>query len=396
MNILDVSPYGVYPPKSGGSTRIYSLNYELARQNNVTLFSQGIRKFELKYPLRSWITNISGNFEEYRFVSKFSLSVTYLSDLIQIHPMFSGNVLSLLSPKVLTNLMEKNDIIQVEHPWQFEYIYKFKPDNIPLVLCEHNVEFDLLSQYRKSSLLSKKMREICKKKEKYAIENADAIFTTSQDDINRLADFCNISKNKFYVIPNGVNISKFNLSTEEEKSKIKKMMNLDGKKVVLFAGSKYIPNIEAVYAIQRISDKVENKEIVFLVAGRVGESFTSRENLHFTGYVDNISNYFKMADLAINPMISGSGTNLKVLEYLASGIPTITTEIGARGLNIENGKHAIISKIEDFPKWINILFENPDLYTKLQIDGRKLMENKYDWKQIAKKQFTIYEKLLKH
>ena len=34
-----------------------------------------------------------------------------------------------------------------------------------------------------------------------------------------------------------------------------------------------------------------------------------------------------MADIGINPLISGSGTNLKMLEYLSSGLPTVTTPI---------------------------------------------------------------------
>jgi glycosyltransferase involved in cell wall biosynthesis len=144
----------------------------------------------------------------------------------------------------------------------------------------------------------------------------------------------------------------------------------------------------------KIAKKIKNKDILFIVAGSVGNSFKNLKNVLFTGYVDDISIYFKVADLAVNPMISGSGTNLKTLEYLACGIPTITTKVGARGLEIENEKHAIISEIEDFHKWINILLENSDLYAKLEINGRELVIDMYDWKQITKKQVVIYEKLL--
>ena len=34
----------------------------------------------------------------------------------------------------------------------------------------------------------------------------------------------------------------------------------------------------------------------------------------------------------INPMISGSGTNIKMFDFMAAGLPIITTDIGARGI----------------------------------------------------------------
>jgi glycosyltransferase involved in cell wall biosynthesis len=389
MNILEISPIGVYPPKSGGHTRIHNLNLEISINYNVFLFSQGIRKFELKFPLRSWITEINEKYIEYRFVSALSLAASYLFVLGKknIPPIFSGDILKIVNPRILKKKMRDSDFIQIEAPWQFEYAYKNKPEDTPIVLVEHNVEFDLLEQSVSSkSILIKKLLRIAKEKERYAVESADAIFAMSQEDMDRLTEEFNVTKTKVHIIPNGVDVSKFYPSPKEEQERMKEKIGLGKKKVILFTGWIHHPNFEAVEEILKISDKIKNKDIIFLVAGRVGDSFENRENVLFTGYVEGIMNYFKAADIAINPMMSGSGTNLKMLEYLASGIATITTKIGARGLDVENEKDLIISKIEDFPIHINNLLNDDDLCTILRESGRKLVEEKYDWKKIAEKQ----------
>ncbi|MDW5549184.1 glycosyltransferase family 4 protein [Methanosarcina sp.] len=398
MKILVVSPFSVYPPKSGGTLRINNLNLELSKNDNICLFSQGIRKSELRNIYKkTWVSKINSNYIEYHFVNIPSLVISYILALYIKYPsrIFSGNFLNVDDSSLLYKCMKDADIIQVEHPWQFQFIYNNRPHEIPIILVEHNVEFDLFEQVMNSnSIIMRKLLKICRKKEEFAAKKADAVFAVSKDDAKKLCEEFHISESKVHVIPNGVDTSNFVPYINSEKEKTKKLMNLNEKKIILFTGSRHISNIHAVNNILEISKKIKDKNILFIVAGSVGNSFKNLKNVLFTGYVDDISIYFKVADLAVNPMISGSGTNLKILEYLACGIPTITTKVGARGLEIENEKHVIISEIEDFPEWINILLEDSDLCTKLEVNGRELVIDMYDWKQIAKKEFTVYEKLV--
>lgn len=91
------------------------------------------------------------------------------------------------------------------------------------------------------------------------------------------------------------------------------------------------------------------------------------------------------SDAALNPLIYGSGTNLKMLDYMAAELPIITTHIGARGLDIINDTHAIICDINEFKKNILKLFKDEDFYKKLKENGRKLVKEKYDWTEITDK-----------
>jgi glycosyltransferase involved in cell wall biosynthesis len=50
------------------------------------------------------------------------------------------------------------------------------------------------------------------------------------------------------------------------------------------------------------------------------------------GRLEALGDAFAVAPLAINPVLSGTGLNIKLIDSLAHGAPMITTETGARGL----------------------------------------------------------------
>lgn len=92
---------------------------------------------------------------------------------------------------------------------------------------------------------------------------------------------------------------------------------------------------------------------------------------------------YRVADVALNPMTSGSGTNIKMLDYMAAGLPVISTPVGARGLDLEDFKNALICEISGFPEKISRILEDRKLYTEIRSNGRKHVEDKFDWKKIA-------------
>jgi glycosyltransferase involved in cell wall biosynthesis len=55
-----------------------------------------------------------------------------------------------------------------------------------------------------------------------------------------------------------------------------------------------------------------------------------------------------VADLALNPVATGSGTNLKMLDYFAAGTPVVSTPFGARGLGVNPGEHYMIGESHRF------------------------------------------------
>jgi glycosyltransferase involved in cell wall biosynthesis len=116
-------------------------------------------------------------------------------------------------------------------------------------------------------------------------------------------------------------------------------------------------------------------------------AFINSKNVYLLGQIseEEKREIFKISDIALNPMLGGSGTNIKVLGYLSAGIPTITTPTGARGLDLIDQEHALICDISDFPKKIHELLSDNQLAESLKKNGRKLVEERFDWDSIVKK-----------
>jgi glycosyltransferase involved in cell wall biosynthesis len=92
-----------------------------------------------------------------------------------------------------------------------------------------------------------------------------------------------------------------------------------------------------------------------------------------------------VAAIAINPMSEGSGTNMKMLDYLAAGVPVVSTEVGARGLELDRGRHARIVPLERFPTAIRAsLEESPDEADARAREGRRHVEEHFDWAVVAR------------
>ena len=395
MKIVDLSDISTYPPRSGGQIRIFNLNFELSKYHTIFQFSSRpyiynmirfsdllLHNHEIK--LKSSMRKITEQYVEYTFSNPLFLLIAYITSKCRMS-VFTPTLLDPSSFYTLKRKIIQSDLVQIESPWLFDWIYKHIPKNKPMILDEHNVYYSLSAPHA---------REM-ERKESNAVEKADGILVCSEDDSSLLCNKYNVEKSKVHVIPNGVNVSSFKVLSQTEKEELKRQFGFVDKKIVLFVGSRHLPNIDAVKVIHSIASKVTLKNIIFVIAGSVG-NWVSREkqdNILYTGYVGDISPYFMMADIAINPMLSGSGTNLKMLEYLASGLPVITTEIGARGLLVKNEEHVLISTVEDFPQKIEELISDTKKCILLKKKGRMLVEDHYDWKIIARKLSSVYGKL---
>jgi GT2 family glycosyltransferase/glycosyltransferase involved in cell wall biosynthesis len=53
--------------------------------------------------------------------------------------------------------------------------------------------------------------------------------------------------------------------------------------------------------------------------------------------------YLRSAAVAINPAVSGSGVNIKLVEYLATGIPVVSSTRGTAGLLLEPGQDLLVA-----------------------------------------------------
>ena len=134
-------------------------------------------------------------------------------------------------------------------------------------------------------------------------------------------------------------------------------------KDLVFIGSAYLPNVQAVENIMDIAKELP--DLSFRVIGNVAQAVKKKSappNVYFLGTVSNEikDRILSESMLALNPIEIGSGRNLKINDYVSHGVPVLTTEIGARGFDPELRENFIVSEVANFADSIRKLSESRD------------------------------------
>ena len=79
--------------------------------------------------------------------------------------------------------------------------------------------------------------------------------------------------------------------------------------------------------------------------------------------------------LALNPVTEGSGRNLKMVDYLAHGLPVLSTPIGVRGFeDFSITDSIIVSELGQFGSKIEKLSEDREMVERMSKNSRILYE----------------------
>jgi glycosyltransferase involved in cell wall biosynthesis len=389
--ILVLSTYSCYPPRGGGQHRLYNIYSLLAKDFDVTICSiietnKQYQNLVLDNGLKQVCVpqSIEHAKSQWEVEKKIGVNLydVAMIDFIDLSKEYVENV---------KELAVDSDIVVFSHPYLWP-LNKYIGSNKTVIYEAHNLEYLLKKDYLKDSRYISKIYNT----EKEAALKSDLVLCTSKEDKENLIETYGAKPEKILVTPNGVDTSRIHFINREDREKQKELTGLSGATTIIFVGSWHPPNLEA---LKFITDELsrKHKEYKFLVVGSVKDYYFNEygklpKNVLAFGTVDEDEKYeiYKLADVAINPMFSGSGTNLKMLDYMSAGIPVISTYIGARGLDIENEVHALICSSEEFHVKISKLLESKELQQKLTINARNLVEQKYSWEIIAQ---SIIEKL---
>ena len=230
--------------------------------------------------------------------------------------------------------------------------------------------------------------QLVKRIEGDACRKSDLILACSENEKRELMDIYRVAADKIIVITNGA-LYRDEIALLEKISKRPEFGLTVDDKVVLFIGAYYKPNIDAAQSIVSVIAP-QLKDFTFLIAGSVQEAFRRSnlpKNVHFLGQLsqERMHSALSISDIAINPMFAGSGINIKMLDYMAYGLPIVTTECGFRGINAEGMHPALITPVEGFAENIRKLMNDKQLSAIMGKDGRSLVRRSYDWKSLSSK-----------
>lgn len=303
--IMILSPHNPFLRSNGGENRIFLLAEEYSKKMNVILVCPrgkiSSKKIKVYQPFKDSAKEKTFNFK-----------------LIKELRSIIGK--------------EKPDLLQVEFPWQSINLMLLGKR---FILDEHNVEFLRFKRTKSKKWFLIYLYELL------ACKYAKKIICVSRTDEKFINKYFWIGNEKTEVIENPVDKKLF-FPNKKNKIKIKRKLGMkNSEKFILFFGQlDYQPNVEAIEVIKnKILPKLDKKKQKYkiVICGKGdGKGILKKfhhKNLIFKGFVNEIQKYVNSADVVIAPLISGSGTRIKILEALACKTRVISTSIGAEGIN---------------------------------------------------------------
>ncbi len=95
------------------------------------------------------------------------------------------------------------------------------------------------------------------------------------------------------------------------------------------------------------------------------------------------------------PLRIGGGSRLKILEALASGLPVVSTRIGAEGLRLEDGRDlTVVERPEDMAAALVRCIRAPDEARRMTEHGRRVVRERYDWDVLADRLGAVWESVV--
>lgn len=375
--ITVVTTYPIYPPRGGGQNRIYYLYKELAKSMSVNIVCLAHENDEYKKcEIAPNLVEIKVPKTRQHAEKEWKIEEQAGIPATDIAMLFLYNETPLFVSEVKNSCIDSEAVI-ISQPYTY-FLIKEHIDK-PIIYESHNVEYYLKSQMLKNTPYNLKLLKKLFEAEMGACLNAQFTTICALDDAKTMEKLYKFNAEKAVLVPNGVDLSTVPYISKKERTHLKASLHVENQLIILFIGSWHQPNIDAVEEIFKFSKKLP--QCIFIILGSVGNYFATKDkpiNVGFTGITSDAEKemYLSIADVAINPMLTGSGTNLKMLDYMANGIPVLSTQIGARGLNIPDGYIAVCD-INEFDRHILEINKYVDIEK-----CRKYVETNYSWPSI--------------
>ena len=395
MKVLMLTPYLPYPLLSGGQIRTYNLLKKLAKKHDVTLFALIKEDSERQYipELQKYCTKIKV-FK--RSKKPFTLRNIFKTAFSSFPFLVMRNHVPETIKAVEEELSkEEYDLIHAETFYMMPHI---PSTTIPTILVEQTIEYLGYESYAKNftwgllkPLLNIDINKI-KKWENYYWNSCTKLIVMSDNDREYISKQIN-DPQKIEVVSNGVDTEWFS-----QKDK-----NLPDNLTVLSVGTfKWLPNVEAtsflVEDVWPLIKKKLPKAKLWIVGNaptkRIFEYQKKDSAITVTGGIPDIRDAFNGAHVLVAPVFSGKGTRYKVLEAMASETPIIATDIAVEGLGVKDGEHVLTSNTAaGMAKSTVALLQNSKLRKKLAKNGKKFVQEHYDWNPISQKLDQVYQSL---
>jgi polysaccharide biosynthesis protein PslH len=255
---------------------------------------------------------------------------------------------------------------------------------IPTVLFQHNVESLL---WRRRARYETNWLDRLTSKIEYAkmarfepaqVRRFHQVLAVSDQDCSAMGSM--VDPERIMVIPTGVDLGMYQHNRNAQPTT----------PLVVFAGSMdWAPNVDAVeYFCRDIWPHVLGKlpEARFRIVGRtphIRVRNLASTSIEVTGTVPSIVDHLREAAVLVVPLRMGGGTRIKIYEGMAMGKATVSTRVGAEGLDVRHGHDILLA--DDpyrFAEHVVTLLCDPAMRREYET-AAAATARQYDWSRIA-------------
>lgn len=375
---------------NGGMQRCFNIINQLAKHFELTAiihqdkqaFLKAINDFPSVASAKIYSTKDSHPKDIFSLLpSKFQKALRYRWYKKQIYGSADGNFLSYYL--ILKHLLrtQKFDVVILENLATLNAISVIRKydKQVKIIYDAHNVDTNLAkAALAKKEVNPKRLKEICKA-ETTLHKEVNALFTCSDDDKK---EFLKLNKEKLpvKVVPNGVNIPEqsFNEAVKKEYPSY-----------ILFCGSLWsLPNAEGLFWFVKkiwplVLDEFPNLKLLVVGSGDLPGKYSEigqTESIEFSGPVEDVKEWYNKATISVVPLLTGSGTRLKILEAMGIGVPVVSTSIGAEGIKYSDNSDILIADKEElFAEKVIYFLKNKEIRLDTQKKAKELVKKNYDW-----------------
>lgn len=312
VRVISIVPYKILPARLGGEKGIAVFNEYVGREVSITAIGTK--------------NNEASEAKNYSFHPILSNSrIRYMNLFLYF------TVRKYIREQKATHLL-------IEHPYYGWLAWLIKKTmKITWVVHSHNIEFE------RSKSIGRWWWRALKWYECWVYRQSDINFFISEDDRAYAIKELSIAPEKSFAITYGVEIPAVPTDKWACRNNIfTKYSIAPGTKMLLFNGALYHhTNYDALQVIlDHLNPGLLQQPIPYkiIVCGKgLPDSFNelksyNNKNIIYAGFVEDISIYFKAADIFLNPILSGGGVKTKAIEAIAYGCQVLSTQIGALGI----------------------------------------------------------------
>lgn len=249
-----------------------------------------------------------------------------------------------------------------------------------------------------SKLFMRRLADI----ERALAAEADLIVTVSQYSSEKIVREYSVDREKIRIVPSGVDFERFKPLSRTMRETVKKCMNVEGAKCILYVGS-LIPRKGLNYLLEATAKIVgEVDEAVLVIAGegpmkgylrRFVEKKKLNRYVRFLGEVGDeaLPKIYNCADVFVSPSLQ-EGQGLTLLEAQASGVPVVAFKVGAVPETVIDRETGILVDVDadELASAVLWLLRDEEMRIRMGKRGVENVKKNFSWEKCADEMLRVY------